>query len=71
MAKIKVVINQPEPSKEVINRHKRNFENKLVKKSRSFYRIQGLRYWLYKDRLFLYFLVVIMAVLSYLVFNEN
>jgi len=70
MAKLKVILNKPEPSKEVVNKYKKRFESKLIKKSRTWYRFQGMRYLLYKDRLYLYFMVVILMVLAYLLFDE-
>jgi len=68
MAKIKVVLNKPEPSRETINKYKYRYKSNLVKDYQKLHTIQGIRHVLYKDKLLLSLIVVLIIAMLFLLF---
>lgn len=70
MAKLKVVIGKPAPSKEVINRYKYRSSNQLMKDYQRLYSFSGIKRLFYKDKLLLYVVTVVLIILCYLIWVE-
>jgi len=68
MAKIKVVLNKPEPTRDVINKYKYRQKSNLIKDYQRLHTIQGIRHVLYKDKLVLSLIIVLMIVMFFLLF---
>ena len=68
MAKIKVVLNKPEPSRETINKYKYQHKSNLVKDYQKLHTIQGIRHVLYKDKLLLSLIIVLVIAMLFLLF---
>jgi len=69
MAKLKVVIGKPAPSKEVINRYKYRSNSQLMKDYQRLHTYQGIKRLFYKDRLLLYVVAVVLIILLYLIWE--
>lgn len=69
MAKIKVKINAPDPSRDTI-RNYRDFDG-LMAKYQKYYTSKGIRYMLYNDRKKLIYIVLIILFLLLLLFVDD
>lgn len=68
MAKIRVKINGPEPSKKSVMQY-RNF-NRFMDQYKQYYSTSGIRNMLYNDRKKLIYIVIIILFLLLLIFVE-
>lgn len=69
MAKLKVVIGKPEPSKEVINWYKYRSNNQLMKDYQRLHSYQGIKRLFYRDRMLLYVVAVVLIIFLYLIWE--
>ena len=67
MAKIKVVLNKPEPSRETINKYKYRHKNSLIKDYQRMHTLHGLKSILYKDKVMFYLIAVIGVIMFILI----